>query len=476
MNLSGSSQSAYTSTSSYSAGKVINVTSSGTILRSEKLVRNISYLLYSQPDLGSCSVSTASSVDSCKSNAFAHNWDNGTVENGVIKYTCSDCSAVEYKTIPAAAAVTEYVEEEATEAPTQESSASETTEPETDKGYTVNFVTDGNASVNVYYTQDYSKVSEINASSAVSRSSATGDPDSTGDGQVNFTVIPAEGYEVESVSVTPTSNYKNLKDQSATLANTYRVTKITGELTITVTAKAKESSEPTTAEPTTEAPVTEEPTTEQPTTEQPTTEQPTTEQPTTETPTTEEPTTAEPTTLAPTTAEPTTAAATTKPVSLTYSKKSIKASGVFTLKVKNAGSAKITYKTSNKKVATVTSKGVVTGLQRGTAIITVTVGSKKLTCKVTVTNNPVIKIGSKSVSSQKTYKLKAGKTLTLKLYRRVSSIKNTYASSKKSVAKVISKANTNKVVIKGLKAGKATITVKLNGVRTFKIKVKVVKK
>ena len=482
VNLSNSSQSAYTSTSSYSAGKVINVTSSGTILRSEKLVRNISYLLYSQPDLGSCSVSTASVVDSCKSNAFAHNWDNGTAENGVIKYTCSDCSAVEYKTIPSASVVTEYVEEETTEVPTQESSASETTEPEqtsepeTDKGYTVNFVTDGNATVNVYYTQDYSSVSETSVSSAVSRNSKTGDPDTTGDGQVNFTVIPAEGYEVESVSVTPTSNYKNIKDQSATLANTYRVTKITGEITITVTTKAKESSDPATAEPTTEAPVTEEPTTAEPTTEAPATEEPTTAEPTTEAPATEEPTTAEPTTEAPTTAEPTTAAPTTKPVSLTYTRKSIKAAGVFTLKVKNAGSAKISYQSSNKKVATVTSKGVVTGLRRGTAIITVTVGSKKLTCKVTVTNNPVIKIGSKSVSAKKTYTIKEGKTLTLKLYRRVSSIKNTYASSKKSVAKVISKAKVDKVVIKGLKKGKATITIKLNGVRTFKIKVKVVKK
>ena len=206
-----------------------------------------------------------------------------------------------------------------------------------------------------------------------------------------------------------------------------------------------------------------------------------TEQPTTEAPTTAEPTTAEPTTEAPTTAEPTTEAPTTKPatakaVSLTYKRKSIKAAGVFTLKAKNAGSAKVSYKTSNKKVATVTAKGVVTGLQRGTSVITVTVGSKKLTCKVTVTNNPVIKIGSKSLSTKKTYKIKKGKTLTLKLYRRVNSIKNTYSSNKKSVAKVISKAKADKVVIKGLKKGKATITIKLNGVRTFKVKVNVVKK
>lgn len=45
---------------------------------------------------------------------------------------------------------------------------------------------------------------------------------------------------------------------------------------------------------------------------------------------------------------------------------------------------KITFKSSNKKVATVTSKGVVKGLKKGTATITVRSGSKKMTCKVTV--------------------------------------------------------------------------------------------
>ena len=45
---------------------------------------------------------------------------------------------------------------------------------------------------------------------------------------------------------------------------------------------------------------------------------------------------------------------------------------------------KITYTSSNKKIATVTSAGVVKGLRKGTTIITVRSGSKKMTCKVTV--------------------------------------------------------------------------------------------
>ena len=45
---------------------------------------------------------------------------------------------------------------------------------------------------------------------------------------------------------------------------------------------------------------------------------------------------------------------------------------------------KVTYTSSNKKIATVTSGGVIKGLKKGTAIITIQSGSKKTTCKVTV--------------------------------------------------------------------------------------------
>lgn len=45
---------------------------------------------------------------------------------------------------------------------------------------------------------------------------------------------------------------------------------------------------------------------------------------------------------------------------------------------------KVTYTSSNKKVATVSSKGKITAKGKGTAVITVRSGSKKATCKVTV--------------------------------------------------------------------------------------------
>ena len=164
----------------------------------------------------------------------------------------------------------------------------------------------------------------------------------------------------------------------------------------------------------------------------------------------------------------------TKAPSLTATKKSIAAAGTFTLGVKNKGTSKVTYTSSDKKVIKVTSKGVVTGLMSGKATITVKVGTKKLTCKVTVTNNPIIKKGSKALSSA-VYKVKKGKTLTFNIYRKVASINNVYSSSKKTIARVTSKNNVTKFTIKGYKVGSATVSVKINGVKTYKIKIKVVK-
>lgn len=67
--------------------------------------------------------------------------------------------------------------------------------------------------------------------------------------------------------------------------------------------------------------------------------------------------------------------------------KKIKAGKKFTIKAvvtpKNS-QEKITYTSSNKKIVTVTSKGVVKGVKKGTATITVKSGSKKKICKVTV--------------------------------------------------------------------------------------------
>ena len=225
------SQSYYTQTNSISAGTVVSVKNGSTTLYTDKLLRNINYLLYSEPNVSSSSVSvsTGGSVDNCNSHAFAHNWNSGktvtaatAASAGKMLYTCQDCGATEYKTIPMTVSSNcDGHDDEVIAA---------------DEGYNVTFSADSGATVNVYDTQDYSSVSTANAKTTVSRNSDTGLPDSTGDGQVNFRVVLKSGYELDSVTVS--GGYKNLKDVSTdTLTNTYRVTKVTSDLIITVTTK-----------------------------------------------------------------------------------------------------------------------------------------------------------------------------------------------------------------------------------------------
>ncbi len=219
------SQSYYKQSTALSAGTVVNIKNGSTTLYSDKLLRNINYLLYSQPNVSSVSVTTGGSVDTCNSHAFAHNWNSGKVittasasSTGKMLYTCQDCGAVEYKTIPMT--VSSHCD------------GHDDTVVVPDEGYKVTFSTDSGATVNVYNTQDNTSVSTVNAKTAVSRNSDTGLPDSTGEGQVNFAVVLKDGYELDSVTVS--GGYKNLKEIST---NLYRVTKVTSALTITVTTK-----------------------------------------------------------------------------------------------------------------------------------------------------------------------------------------------------------------------------------------------
>ena len=136
-------------------------------------------------------------------------------------------------------------------------------------------------------------------------------------------------------------------------------------------------------------------------------------------------------------------------------KKSISLNVGKTYTLKATGTkGKITWTSSKKSVATVSSKGVVKAKKKGTAVITVKYGkNKKLTCKVTV-KQPV-----KSIKLNKTSAtLKKGSSLTLKAAVAPSSANNkavTWSSSNKKVATVSSKG-----VVKAVGNGTATITVK----------------
>ena len=93
------------------------------------------------------------------------------------------------------------------------------------------------ASVTVYDTQDVTGPSTPNAELVHPRSSDTGFIDCGGDGQVNFVVELAPGFALDSVTAAPDGSYKALKGPEDTnIENGYRLTKVKGDVTITVTA------------------------------------------------------------------------------------------------------------------------------------------------------------------------------------------------------------------------------------------------
>lgn len=122
------------------------------------------------------------------------------------------------------------------------------------------------------------------------------------------------------------------------------------------------------------------------------------------------------------------------------------------------GTAKFT--SSNKSIATVDSKGVVRAKKAGTVKITAQVGSYKKVVTIKV-RNASLKLAKTAAT------VKKGKTTTIKVSA-VPTGKVTYTSSNKKVATVTSKG-----VVKGVKKGTATITVKCNGMTAkFKVTVK----
>lgn len=144
-----------------------------------------------------------------------------------------------------------------------------------------------------------------------------------------------------------------------------------------------------------------------------------------------------------------------KKVTLNYNeyvmKKGAKLKLKATIAPKNAKTT-LKWKSSNKKVATVSSKGVVTAkAKKGKATITVTAGSKKATCKITI-GTPVKKITASDL------KLTVGQSakINAKISPKNATVKKlTYQSSNKGIAKVDAKGK-----VTAVKEGKAKITIK----------------
>ena len=126
---------------------------------------------------------------------------------------------------------------------------------------------------------------------------------------------------------------------------------------------------------------------------------------------------------------------------------------------------KITYRSSNKKVATVSSSGVITGKKAGTAVITVQSGRKKVTARVTVPKTATTSLSRVPAGLT----LKRGKIYRMKV-RAVpsnSDYKVTYKSSNKRIAVVDAKGK-----ITAKKKGTVKITVqsgKIKKIFTLKV-------
>lgn len=175
-------------------------------------------------------------------------WDDDC-SKAAVTFDCADCNNTVTFEDTAISSVLNEDKTTITFTATYESSAGvKYTDTKTANAYVATFDV-SNATVDVYYKQDYTKSDETGVESAIVRDGDSGNPVIDGKGQVNFKVTPAAGYEVAGITVTD-GTYKNIKtsaDDETIPANTYRITKITGNTTITVNVKQSSQQEEPTA-------------------------------------------------------------------------------------------------------------------------------------------------------------------------------------------------------------------------------------
>jgi len=149
-----------------------------------------------------------------------------------------------------------------------------------------------------------------------------------------------------------------------------------------------------------------------------------------------------------------TARAATKTPKLNKTKATLYVGQTLQLKLANAKGT-VTWKSSRKTVAAVSKKGKVTAKKAGSATITAIDGKKKYTCKITVKRGLTAK--STKVS------LTAGASKSVEIVQKVEgkvSVKSSDARIATAKWKGTQQKGKNTLVIKGLKAGTATLTLK----------------
>ena len=148
-------------------------------------------------------------------------------------------------------------------------------------------------------------------------------------------------------------------------------------------------------------------------------------------------------------------AATKKAVSLKVTGKTVGVGQSVKLKATATKGAKLTYKSSNKSVATVSSKGVVTGKKTGSVKITVTAKkSKYKTVKKTVTVK-IVK-GSQTITA-------SNQSLVIGQNKKIGATAKTKLSYKSSNSKVVTVSKSGSLKATGIGTAKITITATGNG-------------
>ena len=144
-------------------------------------------------------------------------------------------------------------------------------------------------------------------------------------------------------------------------------------------------------------------------------------------------------------------------ITLNKSKATAYAGKSYTLKATTSYRTKISWKSSNTKIATVDSKGMVKLKKAGKVTISATAFGKKVNCVLTV-KNPTLKVSKASVSiyRKKSYTVKA---------TAVPGGKVSWSSSNKAIATVSSSGK-----ITGMKKGTAYVYAKIHGLKkTIKV-------
>lgn len=141
----------------------------------------------------------------------------------------------------------------------------------------------------------------------------------------------------------------------------------------------------------------------------------------------------------------------------------MRAGKTLALTVYNTKGYKVTFSSSNKKIAKVSSKGLVTTLRKGFAKITAKVHGYKCYFTLKVVTNPTLR---------KTYvRIKKGRTLKVYISDKAPGTKLKFKNKKK--ARIISSNTKSYIKVKAKKRGKTTLKVRVNG-KWLSLKVKII--